>query len=262
MTGVFEFWRRRQRAKKRDEAFPEAWKQILDRNIAFVRRLDAEDRAELEWLVLVFLDEKTFEGCGGLTITDEIRVTIAAQACLLLLHREHDLYPELDVILVYPAAFRARTKTAIGDHAVLDTSSDRLGEAGRGVVVLSWADALAGARKPGDGKNVVLHEFAHQLDLEDGAMDGAPDLEDGDRYASWARVLSREYTDLVERLHAGRGADIDAYGATSPVEFFAVLTETFFEKPDTLKARHPALYDELSRFYRQDPVDRRRREAS
>lgn len=253
---MFEFWRRRQRAKKRELSFPAAWSAILEKNVAFYRRLSPEDRAELEWLVLVFLDEKAFEGCGGLVLTDEIRVTIAAQACLLLLHREHDLYPELDVVLVYPAAFRARTRRAVADHAVLEEHSARLGEAGRGVVVLSWADSLAGAAKPGDGKNVVLHEFAHQLDLEDGAMDGAPDLEDADRYASWAKVLSFEYAELVERLAEGRGSDIDAYGATNPQEFFAVLTEAFFEKPHALKKRHPELYDELAHFYHQDPAAR------
>lgn len=252
---MFDFWRRRQRAKKREETFPPAYADIVARNVPFVARLSPEDRAELEWLVLVFLDEKTFEGCRGLEITDEIRVTIAAQACRLLLHREHDLYPELDVILVYPSAFRARTQRVVAGHAVLEEHSDRLGEAGRGVVVLSWADALTGAKKPGDGKNVVLHEFAHQLDIEDGAMDGAPDLDDGDRYASWASVLSAEYTDLIERLHAGRSSDIDAYGATNPQEFFAVITETFFEKPNVLKKRHPELYDELARFYQQDPAD-------
>lgn len=251
---MFEFWRRRQRAKKREETFPAAWAAILEKNVAFYRKLSPEDRAELEWLVLVFLDEKTFEGCGGLELTDEIRVTIAAQACLLLLHREHDLYPELDVILVYPAAFRARTHKNVAAHATIEETSDRLGEAGRGVVVLSWADALAGGQRPGDGKNVVLHEFAHQIDLEDGAMDGAPDLESGDRYSSWAKVLSSEYNELLERLAEGRSSDIDAYGATNPQEFFAVLTEAFFEKPHALKKRHPALYGELAAFYQQDPA--------
>lgn len=253
---MFEFWRRRQRAKKREETFPAAYADILARNVPFVRRLSDEDRAELEWLVLVFLDEKAFEGCNGLVVTDEMRVTIAAQACLLLLHREHDLYPELDVILVYPAGFRARVHRGLSDHAAIVETSDRLGEAGRGVVVLSWRDALEGARKPGDGKNVVLHEFAHQIDLEDGEMDGVPELEGRDRYASWARSLSREYTDLVERLHAGRGTDLDAYGATSPPEFFAVVTEAFFEKPRVLQKKHPELYDELARFYQQDPAAR------
>jgi Mlc titration factor MtfA (ptsG expression regulator) len=111
----------------------------------------------------------------------------------------------------------------------------------------------AGA-EAGDGQNVVVHEFAHQLDSEDGTMDGAPNLGGRARYTSWARVLGKEFDELSTRLHDGRSSDIDSYGATNPAEFFAVVTEMFFEKPRALKQRHPALYEELAAFYRQDPA--------
>ena len=129
----------------------------------------------------------------------------------------------------------------------------RLGESWqRGLVVLAWDAVRSGTSNVRDGHNVVLHEFAHQLDQEDGTMDGAPDLGSRARYATWAHVLGEEYADLVDRLHAGRSADIDAYGATNPPEFFAVVTEMFFEKPAQLRARHPELYATLADFYQQD----------
>ena len=137
---------------------------------------------------------------------------------------------------------------------MIESEDARLGESWtRGVVVLAWDHVASSARHLG-GDNVVLHEFAHQLDAEDGSMDGAPDLGSRARFASWARVLGEEFAELSARLHAGRGSDIDAYGATSPPEFFAVVTEMFFEKPAQLRKRHPELYAELAAFYRQDPA--------
>jgi Mlc titration factor MtfA (ptsG expression regulator) len=202
----------------------------------------------------VFLAEKTFEGCGGLELTREIKLTIAAQACLLLLHRETDLYPHVDAILVYPSAYVVRARKHDG-VVVVEEDEARLGESWQqGLVVLSWDHVLSGAAAPNDGQNVVLHEFAHQLDSESGAMNGTPELGTRARYSAWARVLGGEFAELSERLHRGRPSDIDPYGATNPAEFFAVLTEMFFEKPEALQRRHPVLYDELSAFYRQDPA--------
>ena len=196
-----------------------------------------------------------FEGCGGLELTDEIKVTIAAQACLLLLHRETDYYPRLITILVYPHAYVAKSVEPIGGGVVLEGETARLGEAWKdGVVVLSWDDVRQGASDLHDGHNVVLHEFAHQLDQQDGSADGAPILEHRSQYVTWARVLSDEYEQLRRDTEQGRKDVLDEYGATNPAEFFAVATECFFEKPIPLRRKHPQLYEELKAYYRQDPA--------
>ncbi|MBX3188551.1 MAG: zinc-dependent peptidase [Labilithrix sp.] len=254
VLGLLRPLRRWLRRGRQPVPFPPAWAKILDERVPLARALPEADRHELEQLVVVFLDEKTFEGAGGLTITDEMRVTIAAQACLLLLHRDTDVYPDLDTVVVYPSAYVA-PETRHEGPVVIEDESVRLGESWqRGLVVLAW-DAVRGTMvNERDGHNVVLHEFAHQLDAEDGVVDGAPDLGKRARYATWARVLGDAYADLVARIHAGRDTDIDAYGATSPPEFFAVVTEMFFEKPARLKARHPELYATLADFYQQDPA--------
>jgi MtfA peptidase len=250
---MLDLFKHRHRAALRKEPLTEAERLIVRKNVPYIARLDAADRAELEGLVRIFLAEKSFEGCGGLILTEEMRVTIAAQACLLLLHRETDIYPDVESILVYPSAYRAPSRKNEGGF-VIEGEQARLGESWmRGVVVLAWDHVKSAAAEPADGQNVVLHEFAHQLDSEDGAMDGAPDLGARARYTSWARVLSQEFDALSTKVHEGRSSDIDPYGATNPAEFFAVITEMFFEKPRAMKRRHPELYDELAAFYRQDP---------
>lgn len=236
--------------------FPPAWAKIIDEHVPLARALAEDDRRELEQLVVVFLEEKTFEGAGGFTITDETRVTIAAQACLLLLHRDTDVYPYLDTVVVYPSTYVAQ-ETRHEGPVVIEEESVRLGESWqRGLVVLAWDAVRRTTANERDGHNVVLHEFAHQLDAEDGAVDGAPALGEDARYARWARVLGDEYAALITQIHADRDSDIDAYGATSPPEFFAVVTEMFFERPSQLRARHPELYETLRAFYRQDPASR------
>jgi Mlc titration factor MtfA (ptsG expression regulator) len=155
---------------------------------------------------------------------------------------------------VYPSAYRVPTQEHDG-AVVIEGDQTRLGESWqRGLVVLAWDHVLSGAAQPRDGQNVVLHEFAHQLDSEDGVMNGTPDLGARARFTSWGHVLGDEFSELSQRLHAGRRSDIDPYGATNPAEFFAVLTEMFFEKPRALKRRHPELYQELAAFYKQDPA--------
>jgi Mlc titration factor MtfA (ptsG expression regulator) len=253
---MFDFFKNRRRAALREQPLTDSERAILKKNVPYLTKLDDDDREELDGLVRIFLAEKAFEGCGGLALTEEIKVTIAAQACLLLLHRETDVYPGVESILVYPSAYRAPSKNVEGG-VVIESEQARLGEASmRGVVVLSWDHVKSGAAQPADGQNVVLHEFAHQLDGEDGAMDGAPDLGARAKYTSWAHVLGDEFGELSAKLHAGRGSDIDSYGATNPAEFFAVVTEMFFEKPRALKQRHPDLYEQLAAFYKQDPSAR------
>lgn len=253
---MFDLFKNRRRAGLRAQPLTAPEQAILARNVPYLAGLDAADREELAGLVRIFLAEKHFEGCGGLELTDEIKLTIAAQACLLLLHREHDMYPGVDAILVYPRAYRVEKREVV-DGVVREGEQARLGESWtRGIVVLAWDHVRSGAAQPADGQNVVLHEFAHQLDGENTAMDGAPELGARARYTAWAHVLGDEFSELTRTLHAGRRSDIDAYGATSPAEFFAVITEMFFEKPKALRRRHPELYAELAGFYRQDPAAR------
>ena len=252
---MFDFFKNRRREALLSEPLSPEERAIIDKNVPYLRGLNASDRAELEGLVRIFVAEKHFEGCGGLELTNEIKLTIAAQACLLLLHRQTDIYPNVDSIVVYPSAYRVPTEQHDG-LVVLNEDQARLGESWqRGLVVLSWDHALAGAAQPHDGQNVVLHEFAHQLDGEDGPMNGTPVLGARARYTSWAHVLGDEFDELSRRLHAGRQSDIDPYGATNPAEFFAVVTEMFFEKPRALKRRHAELYAELAAFYAQDPAE-------
>jgi Mlc titration factor MtfA (ptsG expression regulator) len=219
--------------------------------------LSCDEQDQLQKLIRVFLAEKEFEGCGGLEMTDEIRVTIAAQACILLLNREHDYYAGLHSILVYPSSYMAPSKSVDPVGVVHEGDQGRLGEAWlRGAIILSWDDVRRGSADFQDGQNVTLHEFAHQLDQEDGSFDGAPVLEKVSHYRSWAHVLLKEYKALGEAAERGQETLIDQYGATDPAEFFAVITEAFFERPKALKEKHPELYEELMKFFRQDPLAR------
>ena len=237
------------------EQFPSAWLAIIEKNVPFYAYLPVADRRELQGLVQVFLAEKIFEGCAGLELTDEIKVTIAAHACRLLLHRETDLFPRLITILVYPSAYSAKSVEPIGGGAVLEGVQVRLGEAWKdGVAIVSWDTVREMALGHGYGKNLVLHEFAHLLDMEDGAADGTPVLAPLSRYDSWTRVMEDEYQRLKRQSTLGHYTVLDDYGATNVAEFFAVATEAFFEKPGLLHKRHPELYEELKSFYRQDPA--------
>lgn len=232
---------------------PPSWLLILEKTLPMIGRLPNEHKEELFGKMRVFLAEKKFEGCGGQEITEEVKVTIAAQACMLLLGREIKIYPKLKTILVYPHPYQGGQKGMFGGN---NGQGARLGESWNcGVVVLSWDSVMGDARSFEDGHNVTFHEFAHQLDQEDGAADGAPILEKRSAYATWAHVFNREYKALA-RLTGRGGKDImDRYGATNPAEFFAVATETFFEKPRQLKDRHPELYEKLQYYYKVDPLD-------
>jgi Mlc titration factor MtfA (ptsG expression regulator) len=230
---------------------------ILTRSLPVFRRLPPEDQRELLGHIQVFLAEKKFEGCGGLTLTDEIRLTIAGHACLLLLHRETDYYPELSTVLVYPSTYITHGERHLegpiwetGEQHLLGHTQHRLG-----AVILSWdAAKRSAAANSSSGRNLVLHEFAHQLDFEDHATDGTPVLANRSDYETWSRVMSREFEALRAAEDAGTPTVLDTYGATNPAEFFAVVTETFFERPCELRSWHPQLYGELQRFYRQDPA--------
>ncbi len=251
---AFRTWRKRHRDRIRRRSFPAGWADTLRRTFPRYARLSPEDRAELEGLVQVFLAEKRFEGAAGLRVTDDVRLTLAAQACLLLLHRDADPYPGLLSVIVYPGEYLARQRVRDEIGLVREAVQVRLGETGaRGAVVVSWDAALRGASDANDGRNVVFHEFAHLLDAESGGFDGAPLLPLRSMYDRWSRVMRDEYAALQARTTEGATTDLDPYGATSPAEFFAVVTERFFQEPHALQREHPALFDELIRYYRQDP---------
>lgn len=249
--------KKRRRRRWRSQPLPQQWIEIIERNVLYYKHLTPDERNELHGHIQVFLHEKYFEGFEGLEITDEIRVTIAAQACILLLHRQTDYFPLMRSIFVYPQHYFAATSKLLPGGMVEEGIQSRMGESWkRGPIVLSWDDVIRGAADPSDGHNVVFHEFAHELDSESGDMDGAPSLPEATMYTSWARVLSHGYNNLLIDLEKNHRHLIDAYGASDPAEFFAVVTEAFFEKSLQLKSRHPELYEQLRSFYQQDPADR------
>jgi Mlc titration factor MtfA (ptsG expression regulator) len=253
---VFKRRREKKRAELRAKSFPAEWDAVLRRNAPLCARLPAADQAELKGHIHVFLDEKTFEGCDGFAVTDEVRVTIAAVACLLLLHRDTDYFPLMKSILVYPTTFLVDVAEAEHEWVVNEYTDDLAGESwDLGPVVLSWDDVVDGLSDDADGYNVVLHEFAHQLDLENGEVDGVPRLASKDDYKDWAAAFNGAYDRFLADVDARRPTVLDEYGAEGPSEFFAVAVETFFEKPVALKKKYPAVYDALSRYFDQDPAD-------
>ena len=254
---IFSLLKEQRRRRLRTRPFPNEWLALIQRHVVFFRRLSASDRAELLGHVQVFLAEKRFEGCGGFAITDEVRVTIAAQACLLLLHRKTDYFPGLLTILVYPLTYMVEEKRQIGEHLWEEGIVSRLGETGRrmGSLVLSWGAVKHGAADLSDGKNVVFHEFAHQLDFENQAADGVPGLATPEQQLAWADVMRSEFVSLRAADETGIPTLLNTYGATNPAEFFAVSVEAFFEQPRALRSRHPKLYAEFQKYFQQDPVD-------
>ena len=251
------FLRERGRKQIKARPFPNEWLKIIKRNVAFFVRLSAADQTELLGDVQVFLSEKNFEGIAGQEISDEVRVTIAVQACLLLLHRRTDYFPRLLTILVYPSTYLADENRRVTAEIWEEGKHARLGETQRtmGSMVLAWDAVKSGAADPSDGKNVVLHEFAHQLDYENYAADGTPALATRKQQLAWQRVMRTEFASLRAADQTGIPTLLDTYGATNAAEFFAVATEAFFERPMMLCARHPRLYGQLQQYFQQDPVD-------
>jgi Mlc titration factor MtfA (ptsG expression regulator) len=233
--------------------FPEEWMEILNRNVPFYGLLPAEFQKELQQLIMVFAEEKVFEGCGGLELTDEIIVTVAAQACILLLGQNHDLYPALRTILIYPTAYFAPEVRHLRDGSILETVQFRFGESwSRGQVVLAWDEIKQDTLDINDGHNLIFHEFAHQLDYEYGIADKIPEMVRRSRFMTWGRILSDEYEKLLIDSINNKETLLNKYGAISHSEFFAVATEFYFEKPVELKNLHPALYAQLNDFYKLD----------
>ncbi|MCB1666263.1 MAG: zinc-dependent peptidase [Pseudomonadales bacterium] len=245
----------RYRRKKVDASpFPAPWLQILRDSLPVYKRMWPDQQRELRQLIKRFLNSKEFVGCAGQTINDEIRVTIAAHACLLLVGRPSHEYQDLHTILVYPTGFVVNHEKHDEFGLVTEGEHFLIGESwGNGKVILAWDSVQQSVRNFADGQNVVLHEFAHQLDHESGVTNGAPLLYSKGAYADWSRVFSEEFLRLQHDSAHHHHTLIDEYGATNPAEFFAVVTETFYERPYELASRHPSLFEELMSYYRVDP---------
>lgn len=244
--------RKRIRNWKRRE-FPAKWDQFLKKAFPRYTRLPRKVADTLRGEMQVFLEEKNFEPCGGLPeVTEDMKVLVAAQACLLLAGLpKHDGYRSLKSILMYPGTFRDLGLRKFDLR--LDEERTLLGESWEsGSVVLSWDSVKAGARSEDDGINVVFHEFAHQLDQAMGGGDGVPRLSDRRAYERWADIFQREYEDLVEAERRNEYTLLDPYGAENPAEFFAVATETFFEEGEAMKEEHPELYEAMKEYYGLD----------
>lgn len=254
---LFSWWRERRRRKLLAEPFPVEWDDILRRHVPHFHSLKPDEQERLRRDTRYFVAEKHWEGCRGLEVTDEVRVTIAGTASLLGLGFEQPPFDRLLSVLIYPETYVApETKLGPGG-VVVESAVPRLGEAWyRGPVILSWPDVLYGCQTPDDGHNVVLHEFAHLLDMLDRDVDGVPPIDDAEQYHTWKEVTTAEYERLVRDARLGRRTLLDYYGATSPSEFFAVATESFFEQPREMRELHPSLYAVMAASYRQDPAAR------
>ncbi len=257
---MFSWFVNRRRKKLIKAPFPATWEDILQSNVAHYCMLDDIERSRLRELIQVFISEKDWEGCGGLDLTDEIRVTIAAQACLLLLGLPHNYYHNVQTILVYPSTVVPPPRklgffeTAL---APVENSMPIIGQAfQQGPVIIIWDAALHGGLHPESGHNVIYHEFAHKLDMLDGGADGTPPLKGRTEYRGWVSICSREYLRLRHDVEQGRKSFLNTYGATSEAEFFAVATEQFFDQPLLMIKNSPDLYRVLKEYYRQDPAAR------
>ena len=253
MFSAIKAWRRR-RIVRNTRLDPQLWERV-SRRFVFVARLTPEEQARLRDLSILFLHDKQLSAAGGLELTDEMQLGIAIQACILILNLDFDYFDGWVEIIVYPDEFVPRHQFR-NEHGLVQT--DETSYAGqawlRGPVILSWADVESAWIS--DGANVVMHEFAHKLDMLNGEANGFPPLHAGMSRKIWAEVFTRAYGDFCRRVASGEYTEIDAYAAESPGEFFAVLSETFFEIPDLVKEAYPAVYEQLAAFYRQYPASR------
>ncbi len=245
--------RARAAAPVRRVAVPAAWWPWIEARVPQAAALAAADREALLQLVARFIREKQFEGAGGMAVTDEMKVVIAAQACIMALKLAGPLYHGVSAVIVYPGGFVPRQTDMDRTMNFPHHRVPLAGEAMPGVVALDWGDVVRGAADPRDGHNVVFHEFAHQLDLEDGQAGGVPVLPGGDAHERWGAIMRDALAQLEQRVNAGEASVLDPYGTTNRAEFFAVATEAFFERPQELRAEYPALFDALRGFYGQDP---------
>jgi hypothetical protein len=248
--------RSRRRRKLLATPFPSPWLRYLERNVEHYPHLSPQEQQRLRDNVRVFVAEKNWEGCAGLTVNDEMKVTIAGQACLMALGLEGEPFANVQSILVYPASYAVPQERWYEGWSIAGEMG-RSGEAWyRGPVILSWADVRRDSRHPGYGRNLVWHEFAHQIDMLDRSTNGTPPLANRQTRQRWHDVMTTEFEKLRHDAAEGRETLLDSYGAESEAEFFAVTTECFFDCPAELREDHPAMYELLREYYRQDPAAR------
>jgi hypothetical protein len=257
---MLDWFAKKRRRKLMEAPFPPAWEDVIRRNMAHYCLLDDTVRRHLRELISVFITEKFWEGCGGLELTDEIRVTISAHACLLLLNIPHHYYKNVETIIVYPSQVMLPERR-IGFFEIplepVASPSPITGQAfEQGPLILVWNAVLESIRYAGSGYNVVYHEFAHKLDMQDGLANGTPQLKCLAKYRDWVKTCSREYLRLLKDVEKGKETFLDEYGATNEAEFFAVATEHFFDQPRPMIQHAPELYRVLKEFYNQDPAKR------
>jgi Mlc titration factor MtfA (ptsG expression regulator) len=252
---LFSWFRNRRRRNILAEPFPKAWLTILREGVGQYELLTDAHQKKLRDAVQIMIAEKEWEGCRGLELTDEARVTIAALAAILILGFDDFYFDNVATILVYPDAYIVKEEHGLAGGATVEEESDRLGEAHhRGPVILSWKEIRANALEPGYGQNLVFHEFAHQLDVLNGAFDGTPNLPSDELARRWSQLMDQEYRRLQQAERHGRETLLDPYGATNPAEFFAVATECFFDSPRAMQREYAKLYELFRDYYRQDPA--------
>ena len=251
--GWFSRWRRA-RILERHAIPPQAFDAAVAR-LPILHGLDAAERTRLRQTASLFIHDKTFSAAGGAEVDDTTRLAIALQACLLTLNLAEDSYRGWNEIILYPDEF-LRHREEVDEAGVVHHSRDILaGESWHGgPLVLSLADVASSGQA--EGVNVVLHEFAHKLDMLNGDANGFPPLHRGMNATIWSGIFSQAYDDFCKRVDAGEDTAIDPYASYDPAEFFAVLTEVFFETPSLLLDEYPAVYRQLQQFYRQDPRQR------
>ncbi len=246
LISILAFQKNRKKQHRQNlirKPFPESWASILINYFPLYKILPDNLKKQLQGHIQIFIDDKTFEGQAGLSISDEIRLIIAAQACILLLNRKTDYYPKLKTIIVYPHNYISENGAICGGESWT-----------YGPVVLSWDAVKHGISDMQDGKNVVYHEFAHQLDQEDGVGDGTPILNNQSNYQTWIKVFSSEFKRHIDDIFDSRKTVLRPYGSVHPAEFFAVASEAFFEKPKKMVDSHPELYVEMKNFFLVDPA--------
>lgn len=251
---LFSWLKRRRRGKLLAQPLPTGWVNYQE-DVAHFGLMSSMDQARVQRIARVVAAEKAWEGCGGLELTEQKKAVIAIQMAILI-QGFHDFYFDNVVsILVYPKDFLVRQKESLAGEALLESEGHLLGEAHyRGPVILSWAEIEEDIQRPGHGQNLVFHEFAHQLDMLNGEADGVPLLRGDALTKRWPTVMAAAYQQLIRTTRRGRAGLLDPYGAENPAEFFAVITETFFDQPLPMRAEFPALYELLSDYYCQDPA--------
>jgi len=248
--------RQRRRKKIMARPFPAEWNPFLAQNVRHVSRLPDAKQQQLRNFVQVFVAEKYWEGCNGFQMTDEVKVTIAAQAALIAIGQLPTFFDHVLSILVYPDEYVAKDRDVTAGGIVTERQLPMLGQAEwNGPVVLSWIDVLEGGRGESPGNNLVLHEFAHQLDMANGHLvDGIPPLQSREQMNRWVKLFDVEFRQLTQRCETGQPTLIDCYGAQNPAEFFAVLTEAFFERSSALRQHHSECYQLLTEYFQLDPA--------